>query len=158
MEKDLVDERSKVKNRRKNYTIAEKEVIIKAYERTGNLRETARKFDISPSTLSGWLANIEKIKDSNLKKTDYRNKGAGRKLDSDEYDEAIINFIKEARENEVAITSSEVILKAIEFIPSFKEKSYDSLHHWFKRFREKYIKIYVLSPSLLLFNFLITYL
>jgi len=157
MEKDLVDERSKVKNRRKNYTIAEKEVIIKAYERTGNLRETARKFDISPSTLSGWLANIEKIKDSNLKKTDYRNKGAGRKLDSDEYDEAIINFIKEARENEVAITSSEVILKAIEFIPSFKEKSYDSLHHWFKRFREKYIKIYVLSPSLLLFNFLNTY-
>ena len=158
MEKDLVDERSKVKNRRKNYTIAEKEVIIKAYERTGNLRETARKFDISPSTLSGWLANIEKIKDSNLKKTDYRNKGAGRKLDSDEYDEAIINFIKEARENEVAITSSEVILKAIEFIPSFKEKSYDSLHHWFKRFREKYIKIYVLSSSLQLFNFLITYL
>ena len=157
MEKDLVEERSKVKNRRKNYTIAEKEVIIKAYERTGNLRETARKFDISPSTLSGWLANIEKIKDSNLKKTDYRNKGAGRKLDSDEYDEAIINFIKEARENEVAITSSEVILKAIEFIPSFKEKSYDSLHHWFKRFREKYIKIYVLSPSLLLFNFLNTY-
>ena len=157
MEKDLVDERSKVKNRRKNYTIAEKQVIIKAYERTGNLRETARKFDISPSTLSGWLANIEKIKDSNLKKTDYRNKGAGRKLDSDEYDEAIINFIKEARENEVAITSSEVILKAIEFIPSFKEKSYDSLHHWFKRFREKYIKIYVLSPSLLLFNFLNTY-
>jgi len=158
MEKDLVEERSKVKNRRKNYTIAEKQVIIKAYERTGNLRETARKFDISPSTLSGWLANIEKIKDSNLKKTDYRNKGAGRKLDSDEYDEAIINFIKEARENEVAITSSEVILKAIEFIPSFKEKSYDSLHHWFKRFREKYIKIYVLSPSLQLFNFLITYL
>ena len=158
MEKDLVDERSKVKNRRKNYTIAEKEVIIKAYERTGNLRETARKFDISPSTLSGWLANIEKIKDSNLKKTDYRNKGAGRKLDSDEYDEAIINFIKEARENEVAITSSEVILKAIEFIPSFKEKSYDSLHHWFKRFREKYIKIYVFSPSLQLFNFIITYL
>ena len=157
MEKDLVDERSKVKNRRKNYTIAEKEVIIKAYERTGNLRETARKFDISPSTLSGWLANIEKIKDSNLKKTDYRNKGACRKLDSDEYDEAIINFIKEARENEVAITSSEVILKAIELIPLFKEKSYDSLHHWFKRFREKYIKIYVLSPSLLLFNFLNTY-
>ena len=158
MEKDLVEERSKVKNRRKNYTIAEKQVIIKAYERTSNLRETARKFDISPSTLSGWLANIEKIKDSNLKKTDYRNKGAGRKLDSDEYDEAIINFIKEARENEVAITSSEVILKAIEFIPSFKEKSYDSLHHWFKRFREKYIKIYVVSPSLQLFNFLITYL
>lgn len=158
MEKDLVDERSKVKNRRKNYTIAEKQVIIKAYERTGNLRETARNFDISPSTLSGWLANIEKIKDPNLKKTDYRNKGAGRKLDSEEYDEAIINFIKEARENEVAITSSEVILKAIEFIPSFKEKSYDSLHHWFKRFREKYIKIYVLSPSLQIFNFLITYL
>ena len=31
MEKDLVDERSKVKNRRKNYTIAEKQVVIKAY-------------------------------------------------------------------------------------------------------------------------------
>ena len=73
-----------------------------------------------------------------MKQSESRFKGAGRKLDSDEYDEALINFIKEARENELAITSSELIFKAIELIPEFKDKSYDSLHHWFKRFREKY--------------------
>ena len=84
------------------------------------------------------MANIEIIKETNLKKTDYRIKGAGRKLESEEYDEVIINFIKEPRQNEVAITSYEVMLKAIELIPSFKEKSYGSLHHWFKKFREKY--------------------
>ena len=26
----------------------------------------------------------------------------------------------------------------MEIIPNFKDKSYDSLHHWFKRFGEKY--------------------
>ena len=64
------------------------------------------------------MSNIEIIKETNLKKTDYRIKGTGRKLESEEYDKAIINFIKETRENEVAITSSEVI----ELIPSFIKK------------------------------------
>ena len=81
---------------------------------------------------------MENIKVNNLKQNDSRFKGGGRKLDSEEFNEAIINFIKEARANEIAISSSEVIYKAIELIPRFKEKSYDSLYHSFKRFREKY--------------------
>lgn len=31
-----------------------------------------------------------------------------------------------------------LFLKPLELIHKFKVKSYDSLHHWFKRFREKY--------------------
>ena len=38
----------------------------------------------------------------------------------------------------MAITSSEVIYKAIEMIPGFKDKSYNSLHLWFKKFRTRY--------------------
>ena len=38
----------------------------------------------------------------------------------------------------MAITSSEVIYKAIELIPGFKDKSYNSLHLWFKKFRTRY--------------------
>lgn len=63
------------------------------------------------------VANIESIKFNNLKQSESRFKGASRKLDSDEYDDVLINFIKEARENEIAITSSEVIFKVIELIP-----------------------------------------
>lgn len=50
----------------------------------------------------------------------------------------MLAFIKEARSHEIAITSTEVINKAIEIVPDFKEKSYNSMHNWFKRFREKY--------------------
>ena len=37
-----------MKNQRKNYTLSEKQLAIKNYEKSGNLRETARKFNISP--------------------------------------------------------------------------------------------------------------
>lgn len=44
---------------------------------------------------------MENIKFNNLKQNDSRFKGGGRKLDSEEFDEAIINFIKEARAHEL---------------------------------------------------------
>lgn len=67
-----------------------------------------------------------------------RHKPYGRKLDSFEYNYQILEFIREGRTHDISITSSEVISKAIEIVPGFKEKSYDSLHHYFKRFREKH--------------------
>ena len=138
IEEDFSKERAKVKNQRKNYTMSEKQTVIKNYEKSGNLRETARKFDISPGTLAGWIKNKNFFQLNKFKQTDFRFKGGGRKSDSEEYDEIILNFIKEARANDIAITSSEVIFKAIEVIPDFDNKTYDSLHHWFKRFRERY--------------------
>ena len=63
-----------------------KKTVINEYEKTGKLRETALKFDISPGTLSGWIANMENIKVNNLKQNDSRFKGGGRKLDSEEFD------------------------------------------------------------------------
>ena len=138
IEEDDSKERTKVKNQRRNYTMSEKQLVIKNYEKSGNLRETARKFDISPGTLAGWIKNKDLFQLNKFKQTDLRFKGGGRKSDSEEYDEVILNFIKEEGANDIAITSSEVIFKAIEVIPDFKNKTYDSLHHWFKRFRERY--------------------
>ena len=137
IQEDFSKERTKVKNQRRNYTMSEKQIVIKNYENSRNLRETARKFDISPGTLAGWIKNKDLFQLNKFNQTDLRLKGGGRKSDSEEYDEIILNFIKEARANDIAITSSEVIFKAIEVIPDFNNKTYDSLHHWFKRFREK---------------------
>jgi len=50
----------------------------------------------------------------------------------------LLAFIKEAISYEIAIISSEVINKAIEIVPDFKENSYNSIPNWFKQFREKY--------------------
>ena len=75
-------------------------------------------------------------KENNL--SSFKLKPVGRYLDSFEYDNLLLEFIKEGREHDIAITSSEIISKAMEIIPNFNDKSYDSLHHWFKCFREKY--------------------
>ena len=88
--------------------------------------------------MAGWIKNKDIFQLNKFKQTDLRFKGRGRKSDSEEYDEIILNFIREARANEIAIISSEVIFKAIEVIPDFNYKTYDSLHHRFKRFRKRY--------------------
>jgi len=73
-----------------------------------------------------------------IKKINYRLKPGGRKSVSQEYDDILVEFIKEGRASDLAITSSEVIFKAIQIIPEFKDKSYNSLHYlWFKRFRTR---------------------
>ena len=46
----------------------------------------------------------------------------GWKSESVEIDEVLNEYIKEVRSNDIAITSSEVIAKAIELKPDFKNK------------------------------------
>ena len=114
-----------------------------------SIREAAKKFNIPISTISGWIQK-RKYYFSNIYKNQFNPRG--RKSDSYEYDKILLNFIKEGRGYDLAITSSEVICKAMEIIPGFNSKSYNSLHHWFKRFREKYSfpirKIYKTTQSL----------
>jgi len=140
-EEDYVDdfkERRKIRNKRHNYTIKEVQTILRSFIRNGSVRQTARLFDVPPSTMQGWVQKINEYFSTKRKPSSYKLKAGGRKSDSFEYDRILLDFIKEGREYGMAITSSEVINKAIEIIPGFKEKTYQALHHWFKRFRQRY--------------------
>ena len=75
----------------------------------------SRRYGIPLWTLAGWIKNIQSLEKGNLLKAKCRLAGAGRKSDSFEYDEILVNFIKEGREHGIFITSSEVICKAIKF-------------------------------------------
>ena len=138
IEEKNTKERKKVKNQRKNYTIKEIQVVLKKFKENNSVTETAKFFNLPRTTVSGWVQKEEVYFSTDKNLSSLRLKPCGRKLDSFEYDDLLLEFIKEGRSHDIAITSSEVISKAIEIIPGFKEKSYDSLHHWFKRFREKY--------------------
>ncbi len=56
----------------------------------------------------------------------------GRKSDSEEYDEILLNFKEKGRENDISVTSTKVISKAIEIILDFDKKSYNVIHNWFQ--------------------------
>ena len=127
--------RKKVKNKRKNYTINEIKIVLDYYKKNGNIRATAKFFDIPKSTVSGWVQREDEYLSSTGKNNKCRLNPGGRKPDSVDYEEIINEFIKEVRSNDIAITASEVIAKAIELMPEFKNKSYNALHLWFKRFR-----------------------
>ena len=53
-DEDNIKIRKKVKNKRKNYTINEIKVVLDYYNKNGNIRATARFFNIPKSTVSGW--------------------------------------------------------------------------------------------------------
>jgi hypothetical protein len=130
---------SKEIKRKKKYSIKEIQTIIKAYYKINSIRKTAKLFDVPISTLSGWVKKKNLYLAMKHNAVNYRFSGGGRKMDySKTYDDILLYFIKEGRAYDIAITSSEVICKAMELIPGFKDKKYDNLHHWFKRFRERY--------------------
>ncbi len=129
-------EDKKGKSKKTKYTIKEIQTILKIVTmKNYSLREAAKKFNVPSSTIFGWIQK-RKYYFSNIYKNQFNPRG--RKSDSFEYDKILLNFIKEGRGYDIAITSSEVICKAMEIIPGFNMKTYNSLHHWFKRFREKY--------------------
>ena len=70
----------------------------------------------------------ELYKNSESLSSSLRLNPGGRKSDTADYDHISLAFIKEARSHEIAITSTEVINKAIEIVLDFKEKSYNSMH------------------------------
>ena len=72
IEEDFSKERTKVKNQRRNYSMLEKQIVITNYDKWGNLRETARKFYISPCTLAGWIKNKHLFQLNKFKQTDLR--------------------------------------------------------------------------------------
>ena len=137
-QKVISGERNKVKNQRHNYTIKEIKIVLTKYKENKSVSETTKFFNIPITTVSGLVQKQDLYfsKENNL--SSFKLKPVGRYLDSFEYDNLLLEFIKEGREHDIAITSSEIISKAMEIIPNFNDKSYDSLHHWFKRFREKY--------------------
>ena len=134
---DEILKRNEIKNQRANYIINEKLKILKEFDKIKNQRELSRRYNIPLGTLAGWIKNRKALENSTILKNKSRLSGAGRKSDSHGYDEILINFIKEGRKNGISITSTEVICKAIEIIPNFDNKSYNSLHNWFKKFRER---------------------
>ena len=138
---DEILKRNEIKNQRINYTINEKLKILKEFDKIKKQREISRRYNIPLGTLAGWIKYRNALETSTILKNKSRLYGTGRKSDSHGYDEILINFIKEGRKNGISITSTEVICKAIEIIPNFDNKSYNSLHNWFKKFFVKEIFI-----------------
>ena len=122
-QKDFSRERNKVKNQRHNYKIKEIKVVLTKYRENKSVSETAKFFNIPRTTVSGWVQKQESYfsKENNL--SSFKLKPVWRHIDSFEYDDLLLEFIKEGREHDIAITSSEVISKAMEIIPNFKDKS-----------------------------------
>ena len=135
---DISKEKKSGKNKRTNYSISEIQTVLNTYFKVCSIRQTSKIHNVPKSTLFGWIKK-KKFYLSIKHNSSYKILGRGRKSDSHDYDEILLDFIKEGRAYDIAITSSEVICKALEIIPGFKEKSYNNLHNWFKRFRERYL-------------------
>ena len=92
IEQDFSKRKNQNKKSKKKLYYAKKQLVIKNYEKSGNLLEAVRKFDISPGILAGWIKNKDLFQLNKFKQTNLRFKGGGRKFDSEEYDDIILNF------------------------------------------------------------------
>ena len=127
-------------NKYKKYSIDIKIKIINLIRGGNSLHSVEEKYGIDRHCIRDWLNNEEKLIMVNNKTQKYRLPGGGRHPEYQCIDEELCSYIDYLRAMGIAVSTNQIIVKAIELLPILKEKSYHSLCNYCYRFlkRKKY--------------------
>ena len=127
-------------NKYKKYSIDIKIKIINLIKGGNSLHSIEEKYGIDRHCIRDWLNNEEKLIIINNKTEKYRLPGGGRLPEYQCIDEELCSYIDYLRAMGIAVSTNQIIVKAIELLPKLKEKSYHSLCNYCYRFlkRKKY--------------------
>ena len=77
------------------------------------------------------------IKKEVNKRDRYKIEPGGRHASTEDIEEKLLYWIQEMRKLGIAINTANIIIKAIELFPDFKNKNYHSLLNWCYRFLKR---------------------
>ena len=118
----------------KKLTINQKCAAVEEAELTGNVRATARKWKVYPSTIRKWRKNYPKIKQEAQKSPRKLTTHPGPKPQEQEVESQIYSWIICQLDAELAVSTTDIIDKALSINPLFKSGNHVTLTGWVYRF------------------------
>ena len=115
-------------------TLVKKLEIVDEAERSGNVSATARSYGVQPSQIRRWRKNYQIIKEFAEKSPKRVTIHPGRKLDNPNLENMVFDWIMEQRKAELAVSTGDVIDKAVSIDPEFMEGDEKKRIYWVYRF------------------------
>ncbi len=103
----------------------------------GNIRSTARKYKVQLSQIHRWRKNYEEIKSAIAVSPTKMTVHSGPKITYPELEQQVYDWVTERRDDEQAISTSDIIDKAVSIDPSFCDGDERKLFYWVYRFMHR---------------------
>ena len=122
----------------KKLTLSQKLQVVDEAAETGNVRKTAAKWNVYPSTIRKWRKNYENIKEGAAASPRKLTLHPGAKAEAIELETQLYDWVTEQREAELAVSTLEIIDKALSINPQFKNGNAITLQNWVYRFMKRH--------------------
>ena len=122
---------------RHTFNLMTKLRAIEMAEETGNKRKTARIFKVDPAQIRRWLKNKEKIREIALQNPRKLTVHSGPKLQHLELENIIYSWILEQREEEMPVSTADIIDRAVYLQPDFKHGDEKKRIYWVYEFLKR---------------------
>lgn len=118
----------------KNYSIEYKRNILALVDKGHSLNSISEEKGIPLTTLSTWKKNKLEIYNSINKRNKIKIISNGKNPQTIEIDDILAKWIKDLRDEKIPVQTNDIIIKATELYPEFKNKSLNALKLWCTRF------------------------
>lgn len=124
--------------KRKQFSLEEKRSIISEVDKGLKKGEVAKKYGISPSTLSTFLKDRENILKQLQTSVLAPSRKRMRKAQFEDVDAAVFKWFQDVRSRNVPLTGPLIREKALEFAEMLEVENFQASVGWLNRFRERY--------------------
>jgi Helix-turn-helix domain/Tc5 transposase DNA-binding domain len=104
--------------------------IIEEAQRCGNIRATARKYNIQPQQIRYWKRTRNLIFEAIKRNPQAKTINEGRPIKKSDVEVALLEWMKELRTQDIAINTRQVIIKSLSIDPEFHNGNVRALWNW----------------------------
>lgn len=104
--------------------------ILEEAERSGNLRATARKFQVQPGQIRRWRRNVVQIREVADCSPEKLTLHPGKSLTNAALDANVLNWMMDQGAGEHCVTTNDIMCKAVSLDASFKGGDSKKLRGW----------------------------
>ena len=122
---------------RKIIILSLKAEVVRESQTNGNLKRTARKYDVQPCQIREWHKNVQVIERLALLNPKKLSTNKGRKLENAELEDNIHSWVMDQRNTELAVSTIDIIGKAMSIDANFRRGDQGKLMHWVYEFMKR---------------------
>ncbi len=127
---------------RRFLSVSKKLKILDDAESSPNLSATARMHKVDPNQIRRWRANVHKLIEKQAKNPKALTVHCGEKAHYPELENSVFEWFQNQRKNGFAVSTSNLICKALQIHPNFKDGNRKRLCWWAHKFLQRFSLVF----------------